>query len=202
MSISRIIYQHIVKIPLGKPFSSTRLLNLGSRAVVDQALSRLVKAGKITRITRGVYVRPRHSKYVEQVLPEPFKIAEAKVESTGARVAIHGAEAARVLGLSTQMQTQPVFYTTGPSGKFKVGKMTVRLKHISPRKLEHANNKIGVVISALWYLGKEEVTPEIIASIKKQLKPKEFEKLKSSVQSMPIWMANALRSYEQQVKHA
>lgn len=36
-------------------------LDIGSREAVDQALSRLVKAGRLRRVGRGLYDKPRMS---------------------------------------------------------------------------------------------------------------------------------------------
>ncbi|RMP31109.1 hypothetical protein [Pseudomonas coronafaciens] len=38
--------------------SAKEFLHLGSRAAVDQALSRLAKAGRLIRATRGITWRP------------------------------------------------------------------------------------------------------------------------------------------------
>jgi hypothetical protein len=43
----------------GKVFASKDFLDLGSREAVDQALSRLARAGEIQRLGRGLYHYPR-----------------------------------------------------------------------------------------------------------------------------------------------
>jgi hypothetical protein len=55
---AELIRQRIEAMPIGEPFTPTALLECGTRASVDQTLSRLVKAGSIERVTRGVFVRP------------------------------------------------------------------------------------------------------------------------------------------------
>lgn len=47
IAISRSASQHVEQIPLGAPFTSTSMLARGSRAAVNQALSRLVKEARI-----------------------------------------------------------------------------------------------------------------------------------------------------------
>ena len=44
-------------------------LDIGSREAVDQALSRLVKAGKLRRIGRGLYDQPRMSAVLKRTAP-------------------------------------------------------------------------------------------------------------------------------------
>ena len=201
MSTSELIRQHVQKLPVGEPFTPAAFLGMGARASVDQALSRLAKAGVITRITRGVFVRPTENRHLGKVLPEPSKVAETVAKAKGASIQIHGAEAARRFELTTQTPTQPVFYTSGPSKRFRMGKMEVVLKHVASRKLAFAGRPAGMALSALWYLGKNEVTPATIEKIRRKLSSSEFETLSTAKASMPGWMAEAFYHYEQQVAH-
>ena len=201
MKTANQIYKHIQQIPLGEPFSSAMLLSYGTRANVDQTLCRLAKAGKISRITRGIFVRPKKNHYLGQVMPDSAEVVKMISKMTHATIQIHGAEAARIFELSTQVPAQPIFYTSGPSKQFKIGQLQVTLKHISPRKLICPKSKAGVAISALWYLGKAHVNKTVIESIRKKMTLSEFEEFKSAASSMPGWMADALYRYEHKVQH-
>ncbi len=196
MSTTFKVKQFIQKTPRGKPFTSTTLLKYGSRAAVDQALSRSTSSGKVVRLTRGVYVRPEENRFVGQVLPEPFKIAETIANKTNEIIQVSGAEAARQFGLSTQVPAQPVFLTTGRSRRFKIGSLEVTLKHVSKKKIPMPESKVGLAIVALWYLGEQQMTVQTISNIKKKLTPQEFEKFKSSREQMPAWMGNRVLEYE------
>lgn len=197
MSLTQQILKTINTLPRGEPFISSRFLTYGSRANVDQSLSRLVKRKEITRLARGIYVRAKYNRFVGAVLPEPLKIAKALSQETNSVVQINGAEAARQLGLSTQMSTRPVFLTTGQSRRFHMGELEIILKHVTPRKLACAGTKAGLAVTALWYLGKNNVTPKTIETIKKQLTKKEYESFKNSLGNMPGWLSDMIRRYEQ-----
>src|SRR5262245_5540460 len=101
MNTTRKIQQYVQKTSRGRPFTTASLMSFGARTAVDQALSRLAVAGKVVRLTRGVYVCPEKNRFVGQVLPEPFKVAEAIAKKTNEQIQVSGAEAARQLGLST-----------------------------------------------------------------------------------------------------
>lgn len=189
---AELIRQRIEAIPIGQPFTPAAFLECGTRAAVDQTLSRLIKAGAIERAARGVFVRPEVSRFVGKVLPEPQHIAEAVARTMGAIVQLHGAEAARQLELSTQVPTQPTFVTDGPSRRIRMGDMEIRLQHVCPRKLTLAGQPAGLALTAMWYLGKQEVTPELIEQIRNKLGESEFEILKSAVRAMPAWMSDAM----------
>jgi hypothetical protein len=188
----------VKRLPYGEPFTTRRFLSLGSRAAVDQTLTRMVKAGLLSRPVRGVYVRPKINRYVGEVAPEPQKVAEAIARETGAAVQVHGAEAARRMGLTTQVPITPVFYTSGPTRRFRLGKMEVLLKHISPRKLYLVGHPAGIALTALWYLGKKSVSLATIAQVRSTLTEQEYDRLLSAISMMPGWLRTTFANYEKE----
>ena len=193
MSTAETIRNRVLRVRPGEPFTNKRLLKMGSRASVDKTLSRLVEEGVILRIARGVFVRPRSSRFIGSVMPDVAKVVEVMAKDHGETIQVHGAEAARRFKLSTQVPTSPVFYTSGPSRVLKVGNLTVKLKHASHRKLYLAGKRPGVALSALWYLGKNNVNASVVSAIRKGLTTEEFATLKHT--DMPGWMADALEKY-------
>jgi len=192
------IRNRINEIGIGEPFTSAQFNALGTRASIDQTLSRLVKQREIARISRGVFVRPKRSRYVGEVMPEPSKVAQAIATAHGETIQVHGAEAARLLGLTTQMPLKAVFYTSGPSRELKLGNLPLILKHVARRKLALSGRPSGLALSALWYLGKKQVSTSTIKAIREKLTSQAFEEFKAETPSMPAWMANTLHRYEQE----
>ncbi|MCW2478052.1 DUF6088 family protein [Candidatus Symbiopectobacterium sp. NZEC135] len=196
MSTSQAIRERIAAQLAGEPFTPALFAGLGSRAAIDQALMRLNKAGSIERIGHGLYVVPKVGRFGIKTLPAPEQIAHILADAEGATIEIHGAEAARRFGFSTQMPAQAVFYTSGSSRAVRLGKMTVRLQHVASRKLVLAGRPAGQALSALWYLGRHQVTSGTFRRIAQKLAPAEFQALCSAKASMPAWMLEALSGYE------
>jgi len=194
MTTAESIRNHISQIQKGVPFANTELLQYGSRASVDKTLSRLVKKEEILRLTPGIFARPKKSQFVGNVMPAIAQIVKVIAKNYGETIQIHGAEAARQFKLTTQVPTTPVYNTSGPSRELTIGNLKIRLKHVSNRKLLLAGKRQGLALSALWYLGKNNVNTEVISRIKKKLTATEFESLKKA--NMPIWMANAFEQYK------
>ena len=109
MSTSQAIRERIASQPAGEPFTPALFAGLGSRAAIDQALMRLVKAGSVERIGHGLYIVPKAGRFGIKAMPAPEQVARTVAEAEGATIEVHGAEAARRLGLSTQMPAQAVF---------------------------------------------------------------------------------------------
>lgn len=63
MSVTQSISNRIKRMPKGKPFVGSVFAWAGSRGSVSKALSRMVLSGCLERVVRGVYIRPKQSKY-------------------------------------------------------------------------------------------------------------------------------------------
>ena len=67
---------HAQSLPEGGVLSPKEFLHLGTRAAVDQALSRLTKEGRLLRVARGTYVTPVSSRFGTRA-PAPEKVLRA-----------------------------------------------------------------------------------------------------------------------------
>lgn len=200
MTTMESIRARITAQPLGEPFVSSSLLSLGSRAAVDQALTRLTKERTILRVARGVYVRPKENRFVGKVIPGTQEILTALAEARGEKLQTHGAEAVLALGLTTQVPMKSIFYTSGPSRKVHVGRQEVLLKHANSRLLALGNGPVGMAFAALWYMGKQQVTPETLKRVRGKLSSSEFLELRSSAQ-LPPWLSEAFQKFEKAEAH-
>lgn len=74
---------------------------LGTRAAIDKTLERLVAAGEIRRVARGLYDRPRHNMFTDQLtVPDYRAVIRAVARRNQARVVLDGMTAANDLGLT------------------------------------------------------------------------------------------------------
>lgn len=191
------IKAYISSLPEGEPFSLNALRNFARTENIRQILNRLVKAGEIKRVARGIFVKPKQLSFGEQY-PLSFEIAEALTKSTGETIIVHGAEAARQLQLTTQVPMRLVFYTNGNTRILKIASRTIRLKHVNPSRLIAPGTMAGLVISALWYLGRETVTTETISTVKQRISEEEFKETLALTEKMPAWMSDIFYKYQQE----
>lgn len=193
MSVSESITNRIKHMPKGKPFAGTLFAHAGTRASVDKALSRMVLRGLLERVARGVYMRPKQSEYTgRKIRANPIQVMEAIVRARREIIQVHGAEAVRRFGLSTQMQVVPTYYTSGPTREIRIGNAVVRLRHASKQRLQHAGTRVGMALTALMYLGRKELTEMMVCKVASSLSNEEFYKLMGC--KMPQWMRMALLS--------
>ena len=176
----------------GSVFTPRQFAHLGTRAAVDQALSRLQRTGQIRRLTRGVYEFPKIHSRIGVLSPSPEAVAKAIAERTGSRIAISGAKAANLLGLSIQVTMQNVYWTEGPSRTIRIGNQTVSLKHVAPSKMMGAGTEAGIVIQAVRSLGEKGVQEIPVHALAKRLPRSVKKAVKRLTPNAPAWAQPAL----------
>jgi len=181
------IMAHAESLPEATPVCPGALLHLGNRAAIDQALSRLARAGRLLRVCHGVYMRPVETRF-GSCPPNVGKAVDALAALWGETIVPCGGAAANQLGLTTQNPVREVHLTSGRSRKLRFGGLTVELRHAPRWLLAAPRGKAGAVIRALAWLGPEEVE-ERLGAIMPTLTKSEMEELSAARALMPNWMA-------------
>ena len=176
----------------GAAFTPKAFGDLGNRAAVDQALSRLTKAGKIRRISRGVYDIPKNHPTLGPLSPDPDAVARAIAAQAGYRLQPTPARAANVLGLSSQVPAHIVYLIDGSSRKITVGNQIIHFKHAGPRALLGAGTPAGVALQAIRAFGPDHLTAGVIQQLRQSLPSDAKTGLKKLAHHAPQWMASAI----------
>ncbi|MXX74223.1 MAG: hypothetical protein F4Y77_02310 [Holophagales bacterium] len=185
--LSETVLRYAESQPEGTPVLAKGLLHLGSRAAIDQALSRLVRRDALLRVGRGVYVLPVESRFGSRA-PSVEKTVTALAAARGERIANSGAMAANVLGLTGQVPARRVFLTSGPSRSLTLGRERVELRHAPPWQLALAGRRAGEAIRALVWLGRDRAG-EVTELVRERLSEEERRELGSVSAQMPGWLA-------------
>jgi hypothetical protein len=181
------ILEHARRLPEGAALAAKGFLHLGSRAAVDQALSRLASRGRLMRAGRGVYVRPVEGRFGVRA-PGVELVIEAVAAQRGEIVVSNGAAAANALGLSTQMPIRLVYLTSGRSRKIILGQQTIELEHAPRWKLALPGRPAGDAVRALAWLGPEQAETAL-HRLKGKLSPSGFGELAAVASQLPTWLA-------------
>lgn len=184
------ILSHALSLPEGGVLSPKEFLHLGSRAAVDQALSRLTKEGKLLRVARGTYVTPVSSRFGVRA-PAPEKVVQALAAQSGELVTPHGASAANALGLTQQVPIREVYLTSGRTRRLKLGRSEVTVKHAPRWMLALGAGQAGAAVRALAWMGPAHVRASL-AALRRSLPAAEWRTLTSARATLPSWMAQAI----------
>ena len=181
------IMSHAASLPEGALLCPSALLHLGSRAAVDQALSRLARKGDLMRVCQGVYVRPILTRFGSRP-PAIDRVLASLSGLWGETIVPCGGMAANSLGLTTQVPIRSVYLTSGPNRQLKLGALAAELRHAPRWQLVAPHRPAGDAVRALAWLGPEEVE-ENLGAIEKRLSSSDLEELAATRAVMPAWMA-------------
>jgi hypothetical protein len=155
-------------------FTPKDFLDLGSRAAVDQALSRLTKCGALRRVRNGLYDIPRVNPILKRpAAPDIDAVVDAIARRDDVTIVPNGMAAANRLGLTNAVSVKNVYLTDGPSRRVKVGNRVVHLKHAGPKQMSLKDRPAGDVVRALHWLGPKMAGDDaIIDALRRRLPPK------------------------------
>jgi hypothetical protein len=135
MTASAKIKRRVAAAPAGSAFTIEEFLEVASPAAVKTTLSRLSKRGLIDRVRRGIYHKPRISRFGRgSMSPDYIALAAAHGKAPGPA----GASAAVALGLTTQIPPRATIAIVGnrpsavPDVRFversNIGRVTAKLR--------------------------------------------------------------------------
>lgn len=174
-------------------FSQKDFMGKSSRDALDKAFSRLVEEGRLRRIGRGLYDVPRYSELLKTTLsPSIEQIAQAIARKYGWRILPIGAYAANMLNLSTQVPMKIVYQSDGTTKRMEFGTRTITFKQTAPKNMAPSELS-GMVINALKYLGKDQVTPKVIAKLSGRFNEKQKTQLLKEARFSTDWVFEVIQ---------
>lgn len=155
---------------------------------VTKLLAVFAKEGIISRISKGVYVKARRTRF-GILYPSAFELVTEIAKRDKAVIIPTGATAANLLGFSTQVPMVTSFLTTGSSRKLAMGRRIVVLKHGAPRNFAFKGALMRDLVQALRSIGENNVTSEDEAQISKLLTEcPETDTIEHDLLLAPVWM--------------
>jgi hypothetical protein len=189
-TIAENILSQAKTLPEGALISAKEFLHLGSRAAVDQALTRLAGRGELMRLSRGLYVRPIKTRFGTRA-PAAQKVVEGIAAARAETVVAHGAAAANSLGLTTQVPARVVYLTSGKNRRLRLGAQVVEMKHAPQWMLLPSQREAGEAVRALAWIG-ERGAPEALVALKRKLPKATVEELIALRPALPGWLSKSI----------
>ena len=164
-------------------------LDLGSREAVDQALSRLVKAGELRRVGHGLYDMPRFSNVLNRPAPVDLDAAIAALaRRDGVRIMTDGLVAANHLGLTNAVPAKVSFVTDGHSRTVKIDGRTIQFRHAGPSVMQWAGRPAAPVVQALRWLGPDAAADtRVLSTLSRHLPDDVKRDLLQNSRDLPGW---------------
>ena len=149
----------------GQLLFPSEFFDIGSPEAIHMAFSRLVRQNVLTRLGKGIYLKPKIDPQLGQLYPSLEEIARKIAEKEKVVIRPAGSYALNKLGLSIQVPTKVVFLTNGSPRTIRIGKGAITFKSTTPKKLSAKSDTVFLAIQALIELGEKGTTDKIIESL-------------------------------------
>ena len=196
-SIETKILGRIRKCGRGNLLFASDFVRYGEQKSVSKALERMLKDGTILRISHGVYYYPR----IDNILglgilyPTLEEIAEGIAKRDKARIVPTGLYALNRLGFSTQIPMNVIYLTDGFNRKITLyNGSSIQFKRTAPKNLAFHSQLAMLLTFAYKSLGKNNITPEILAHSKKLLANEKKQVIEQDYPLMPTWVSSIIKS--------
>ncbi|MDD7460876.1 MAG: DUF6088 family protein [Prevotellaceae bacterium] len=200
---SSIISKQISGLEAGTVFFSSDLSDTGVKSpLIQKVLERETNAGRIMRLGQGIYYMPKVDDVygLGIIYPSLEEIARRLAERDKVRIEPTGANAANLLGLSTQVPMNLCFLTDGSSKEIKMSNgRTLKFIHAPLKNFTFTNRTLMLITFALKEIGKDNIQPEQTDRIRKLLANIPLEQAKVDLKLMPAWIRNFILSFYDKV---
>lgn len=179
----------------------TDFAHLATRDAVDKMLQRLVAAGELRRIDRGLYDKPVLNKLTRRPnSPDYRAVIEAIARRDQLRLLVDGMTAANDLGLTDAVPARVTIHTDARRRSVKLDNLTIEFKQTAPSRLYWAGRPAMRVVQALhWLKDVMAADHELIMSKLGRIvsDPEQGvairEDLLEGFSTLPIWMQTVVR---------
>ena len=172
----------------------------GERKTINKAFERIALSGKIIRLARGIYCKPKvDTEFGFGVIyPSVDDVAQAIAQRDKCRIVPTGDTALNKLGLSTQVPMNAVYLTDGTPRRIKIyNGRGILFKHVVPKRLDFKSELIMLITFALQTLGQGNLGEEQFSRIKQLLSNEPKERISEDLKLIPGWIRSIiLKMYE------
>ena len=176
-------------------------LDLGSRDAVDKVLQRLVQAGQLRRIDRGLYDTPRINNLTKRPVATDYRqLLDALARRDQVRMLVDGLTAANDLGLTTAVPAHVIIHTDARRRTIRLDNLVIEFKQTAPSKLYWAGRPAMRIVQALRWLKDTLPTDRdrILTRLSEILMDGRYGKairddLRAGIGTLPAWMQSVVR---------
>lgn len=194
LSYAEQIRQRIHEAEGGAMFISADFADIADTETIRRNLNRLVESGTIRRVLKGIYEKPKFSKLLQEpVAPNPDTVAKTLARNYHWTIAPDGNTALNLLGLSTQVPAVWTYISDGPYKTYQWNETKLVFKRRTNKEISGLSPITVLVVQALKTLGKEHVTPEVVAGLSEKLSAEDKTLLLKEAATSTDWVYDVIR---------
>lgn len=201
-SISKNIRDRISTAGVDRLYTVSDFADIGNDSVVTRTLSRLSKEGFLIRISQGLYLYPKQTKYGVK-MPTVHEVASAVAAKDNSKIIPSGLTVLNELGLSTQVPMRITYLTDGSPRTIRLGNRSIVLKHAVPRMFAYKSDTFPKIVLAMKEIGQDGITDGVLDSINDILsKDRHPELVRKDYNIAPQWIRKCLAPLKERHSHA
>ena len=144
----------------GQVWVPSDFAQLGGRDAIDKTLQRMVQAGALRRIDRGLYDSPKVNRLTKRpTTPDYRSVLDAIARRDQLRLLVDGMTAANDLGLTDAVPARVTIHTDSRRRAVQLDQLTIEFKQTAPSRLYWAGRPAMRVVQALYWM-KDTLTSE------------------------------------------
>lgn len=147
------IFERVRAAGPGHVWTPSDFAAIGTRDAVDKTLQRMVAAGALRRIDRGLYDLPAVNRLTQRsTTPDYRQVVDAIARRDQLRMLVDGMTAANDLGLTDAVPAKVTIHTDCRRRSLQLGNLVIEFKVSAPSRLYWAGRPAMRVVQALHWL--------------------------------------------------
>ncbi|BDR57820.1 DUF6088 family protein [Xylocopilactobacillus apicola] len=165
---------------------------------LKELVRRLVKAGDLNLVFRGIYQKPNFNSFLKRDIPAtPNEVAQAYIRKNKWLSIPAGDTALNLLGLTTQVPNSYTYKSIGPNREITLNNgQKIEFKKVLPREIAVCPTS-ALVIEALKTIGEQNIEENDLKIIKNKLTDSDLKQLKKDSVSSRIWIQNTINRLDE-----
>ena len=191
----------ITAAPAGHVWVPNDFAHLGGRDAIDKTLQRMVQAGDLRRIERGLYDHPSVNSLTKRSTVADYRaVLDALARRDQLRMLVDGMTAANDLGLTDAVPAHVTVHTDARRRSITLDNLVIEFRQTAPSRLYWAGRPAMRVVQALHWLKDTLGTDRarVLARLSQVLADSTHGKaisddLRQGFSTQPAWMQDLIR---------
>lgn len=166
---------------------------IGSPETIRKIFFVMMIEGKLERVGKGIYIKPKESRFGK--VPVPLeKVAYEIAQRDNCEILPTGSTAANMIGLSTQIPMNMSYLTSGSTRNVKIGERHLHFRHASPKNFAAKGKVIPILIQGLKEIGEGNLSEEQRTAIKRFIDKTPDPFFEQDLLLAPMWIRQSIQN--------
>lgn len=174
-------------------FFISDFMSVGSPETIRKIFVQILEEGKLERVGKGIYVKPKDSRFGRVPVPLENVVKEI-AERDHCRIIPSGSTAANLLGLSSQVPMNLSYITSGSTRSLDIDGRIVQFRHASPKNFAAKGSTMPIIIQGLKEIGENNLKDTIFAPIRKFIEKMSDPFFEEDLLLAPIWIQTVVKN--------